>query len=634
MGLCIFNIIQRNFRNDNTIFLSIADAENELQKEEMQSFGLVYIVDLLLQNINNELRWSYHVSNDANSMTTSENETIYQFDIFITFSFPDEGSVLEQFEYLSESSYWNCRAKFLIIIIGESSESPVEISRSIIKALWEYYKISEIVILIPVEWNNSKVSKIYNNSRINLYTWKPYQSTTECAEVKNVNLVDTWVLKDSGFSENISLYNYGIPKYFYGCPLRVTAMSLPPFIIEHNTENLKFSGYDERVIHLICQTMNMSLVHVTTQPGTEIEVRMNALQDLIGGVTDVISGGYVFHPAITPFADPVESFMENIVEVYVPCGTPASRVKKISQIFKLSVWLLIGVQFILSVMVISIISNLMSKISKETALSISNSVHIVYAIMLSVSLTKLPFSNEQRLFFLMLIWYAFSLSVVFQTFFTSVLINPGINEQIRTFDELMESNLIYYCLDTIEEFMNFTSPSFYSKIKLEKRSIRQKSLHLMDYFENDNAVILGFDAITEYHLLSSLPIGIDIPKLCSLDQYVYNMKSTVYLSKGSPLLKRVNSIIRRSLETGIIEKLSRIEKQSWRKKISNITIKFTDVVIARMNIYDTGYFIFSLSHLQFIFYILGMGYVSAFLVLVAEILYFTAHFHLCKKYYS
>jgi hypothetical protein len=57
--------------------------------------------------------------------------------------------------------------------------------------------------------------------------------------------------------------------------------------------------------------------------------------------------------------------------------------------------------------------------------------------------TGQPVSDKLRLVYLLFVWYYCAVSTVFQTFFTSVLVDPGMKKQISSIDELLSSGLEY-----------------------------------------------------------------------------------------------------------------------------------------------------------------------------------------------
>jgi hypothetical protein len=62
---------------------------------------------------------------------------------------------------------------------------------------------------------------------------------------------------------------------------------------------------------------------------------------------------------------------------------------------------------------------------------------------MAVSLPKLPVNTKLRVFFLLFVWYCFAINTVFQAFFITYLVEPGYSKQIKTFDDLIQSGLMY-----------------------------------------------------------------------------------------------------------------------------------------------------------------------------------------------
>jgi hypothetical protein len=66
-----------------------------------------------------------------------------------------------------------------------------------------------------------KTTKTTEADRLNLYACVPFK-LGRCGEVKEVILLDEWVIERNGrFSENAHLYPAIVPKHFMGCPIKV-----------------------------------------------------------------------------------------------------------------------------------------------------------------------------------------------------------------------------------------------------------------------------------------------------------------------------------------------------------------------------------------------------------------------------
>ena len=117
-----------------------------------------------------------------------------------------------------------------------------------------------------------------------------------------------------------------------------------------------------------------------------------------------------------------------------------------------------------------------------------------------------------------------------------------------------------------------------------------------------------------------------ISKVCVLPNYIYRLRSTMYLKRGHPLLIPFNKVIRRMTEVGLISKW----KNDFISKLKIISVSsslnygkdiFGTKNIVADNIYEAGYFALSLSHLTVAFDILLLGCSLSLTLLIAELVY-------------
>ena len=114
--------------------------------------------------------------------------------------------------------------------------------------------------------------------------------------------------------------------------------------------------------------------------------------------------------------------------------------------------------------------------------------------------------------------------------------------------------------------------------------------------------------------------------LCTLQEDITVFMSSMYMSKGNPLLHRFDEIIPRMFEGGFFQKW-------WKDFLSSSRLddhpiddddddtKFSDFVTNELN---TDYITFSLNHLQGVFHILLIGHIFNFFVFLVEVLYYSA----------
>jgi hypothetical protein len=66
---------------------------------------------------------------------------------------------------------------------------------------------------------------VQQDDLLNLYTWFPYSSHDNCADVKNIAPLNQWVMEGEGkFVREGSLYPRKFPTNFHGCTVNLSAL--------------------------------------------------------------------------------------------------------------------------------------------------------------------------------------------------------------------------------------------------------------------------------------------------------------------------------------------------------------------------------------------------------------------------
>lgn len=143
----------------------------------------------------------------------------------------------------------------------------------------------------------------------------------------------------------------------------------------------------------------------------------------------------------------------------------------------------------------------------HTSTGILSSISMTWAVILGVSVAEIPRNNTFWTVFLAVVWYGFAISCVFQTYFTSILVNPGMNKQITTLEELYQSSFVYHYNNRTDSFVKFTDASYYSEIRLKREECLYRGSCIIDYLNNLNEAVISSRFHTEYYTLAALPPG-------------------------------------------------------------------------------------------------------------------------------
>ncbi|PSN31175.1 Ionotropic receptor 252 [Blattella germanica] len=594
---CITNIIYKHFHPGQTILTSLPTKGTQ--------------VDQILHSLHQLSLWPFHISAIGNEILDRTFEDVTKHQGYLIFTSVTEDDIIEdivnQLEEIKMSPYWNPRARFLVVSTTKSNN----IIKSMLQEMWNYYEISNVVVLVGSE----------------LYTWIPYLSHEVCTEVS------PFVIDKCGKTSlnKLLLYREKIILKYHGCPLRVMPIeTLPIYVIEYQKIGsdgkpfYNYAGVEIEYFKAVMSVLNFTVIYKPKRATDALTSRISALSNLVSGKVDIIFGGMAFHPKAFDLASPTWPIVVEVMNWYVPCGLPADRVEKLMSMFTFSVWGAIAVTFL----VCSITSWQFSRkalMENRWLRDASSSFYSVWGLTLGVTLPHQPRSSAIRLLFTFITWYCFAVNTIFQTSFTSVLVNPGVKNQIKTLKDMNSSNLVYYFKGDMDNYLNSTFPSYYMSLKIPRKECQFQESCLLEYFSKDNAAIVGYKISTEYFLLGALPASSDIPQLCSLHETINYLYFAMYQVKGNPLIESFNFVIRTMSETGLSLKLERDVKssfryQTWPHMKLDLDEKY---FIVKDNI---QFFVFRIIHMTFAFYLLSVGLAISFLLLLGELIYHAGAF--------
>jgi hypothetical protein len=202
------------------------------------------------------------------------------------------------------------------------------------------------------------------------------------------------------------------------------------------------------------------------------------------------------------------------------------------------------------------------------------------------------------------------MNTVFQAFFTSFLVSPGYVKQIASLEELALSNLIHGVDESLEKSLSSLD---YEKLELKEFVCPNHTVCLMRLFTKGDVTTMTLKIDAEYVLSYGLHVLGGSKVLCTLNQDIVTLNTIMCLTKGYPLFDKFNAVIRRCMETGLVEKY-------WSELNFNLSLKNVGSLRERdCEACSVVYFVFSLSHLKVAFLILGFGYTLCVIVLLFEL---------------
>ncbi|PSN45480.1 Ionotropic receptor 249 [Blattella germanica] len=622
---CVKHILYKHIEPipGNLVLISLPFKEYDTGQYALQYLLTTQIADYMMYSVHEELIWPLQVvfqsDNSQDQEYTDRKDGICCYIIF-AWSSDDHTNTIDSIIYqmggLATSTSWNPQALFIIALTDKVVRTPKDVTLKILRELWISYKVLNSLILINPLTESHNVFEIYS--------WFPFRDQNKCDNVQESVILDRWSIDAKGkFVEENNLLPNKIPSNLHGCPLQVAVLSIKPYseIFPTYQKDINktvyiIDGYDGNVLLMIFQVMNISL-QPTADSLTNTNVSLfqrasQALSNLMFGA-ELAVGSLPIHPVAAYYVEFTFQYQESIFKWFVPCPKPYSRLEKITRIFSIMLWITILLIFIFGSFFLWILAKYcktMKMKELQTYAKLSNCFCYLLSVTLGISVWKMPCSSALRSFFIAFIFYCFSIGIIFQTYFTSFLVNPGFHKAIKTMEDLLSSSLDYGYDEIFDFFVEGTYPK-----KASDHRIKCSQDECFHRYLKDDFATPGTDFHTKYLLLKSGSNKL----ICSLEENVVSKTSTFYLRKGSPFKEIFSKIIMHMTQGGILKKIEDDYLFKVRMEHSEIRNKFYED-----NVNNNDYFVFTTSHLQVAFYILYGGYTLSCVQFLCEILYMIA----------
>jgi hypothetical protein len=218
-----------------------------------------------------------------------------------------------QAEILYSSTSWDSRGLFCVVVTVKVPNSE-ELALSIIRELWQIGRAYNVVLVVQ------------QDDLLNLYTWSSYSSHDNCANVKNVVLINQWVMEGEGkFVREGSLYPRKSPTIFHGCTVNLSA--------------LRKSGIEDKFLSQYFLTHNITRNYISGFHYGHLALKnvLKCLRNLWDRESDMALGSLPLLVEELSNAEPIFPYFAVKVSWFFPCPKPFSRLQRIFHIFSPSV---------------------------------------------------------------------------------------------------------------------------------------------------------------------------------------------------------------------------------------------------------------------------------------------------------
>jgi hypothetical protein len=584
---------------------------------------------LILEELNKIEAWSL-LSFNANDDFKGTSPSRSNYEGYVLFSSCQDyedimKDVGHQVKKLRNTWEWNPRATFVVLVSEVREVNAQRLAEDIVAELWSS-KIVNSVVLIPLLGTNLTTDPV---NILDVYVWYPYHPTGKCPHDKHVTLRDRWVwdVRGSGyFLHNVCLFPPKIPSDLQGCPLTVSTFEFPPFIMKGSTskvdkESIIYEkGLEIQIVSEFAKNTNSSIKY-RVPPSDGGYWGWDVGIGTWNGVTGEIARSY----SDTGIADiwhrchlvkEIECLRPYFIEKARWCHLIPS-LDEPHRVFRLSLWLAFVIAYIVVSVVMWKIVKITNNISTQAAqnqayTSLPKGLLNFWAIILEQSAPNHPPDVAAiRAVFFGWVLYCWAVNTVYQVHLTNFLIDPGLQHQLSSEDDILTSGFEYSTVTS----MLFLYP--------DVNGTRYK--HLKNTVEVDLAQAqvaegtLGFlyaKFPVEYNIAFKYKDGNGVSIICKIKyEFAFNL-ITIHVPKAFPLKPKYDKVLLALLQAGLVS-------MWWEHLEYTATLEGA----RKFGSPPGEYIVLTLKHLQSAFYFLLIGYAMSVLLLFLEL-----SFHHHKRY--
>jgi hypothetical protein len=466
-----------------------------------------------------------------------------------------------------------------------------------------------------------KINDIDTGTELVVYTWFPYQSSDHCTEVNDISILDSWIISAQGhFTKNADLFPMKIRKSFNRCPMKAVVRDgknvfTTCYLNGNVSSGSDVKGLEMGLLRIILQQMNMTFVHVPTPEGFELEKQSvnNLVTAMFAKEAYIALGRVGINVLFYTSFDFTNAYVTTRLRWYVPCSVKYPRWSHILRILSVELWLVLIISIVIAVISTTILGRYSCTSERQGYKTLTSSLTIVWAVILGVSVARMPRAPSLRSLFFAWVCFSLVFSTVLQAFLITFLIDSGYKTPIRNIDELFASGIKLAYETDFGFFKQIGDEKEVSKLHKYLANCSSFDVCLHWAIDQQNVSVLLFDIRVEILYAVGVLVGENSkPLLCRLeDGVVFPFSLTMMMLHGDPLMRRVNEIIDRLIEAGLYNHWVSLELNRLKTEFRKITI------VQPLN----GYCSFNLYHMQTAFYLLLMGWCLSALCFMVEVLY-------------
>lgn len=558
----------------------------------------------LLRDINIQSRWFLQMlqTNENDNCSSQEKPSRQlreenlpryksKYVLIITDSFEN---FLVKLEHVVSSKSFDLRAKVLVYISA---------SDDIVKDVTEALRMRKIYIFLVVIPTN-------NQPKLQAYCLNLYVKAKTCGDSPKTELV--YACDKSKLITKKYIFDYGMPKDFHYCKIEAITVKYPPFVIDQKR------GFETKLIRELGTAMKINftlfLDNETTSWGSQ-DHETKEWNGRLGYVLNksAIGFGSVQYSAkiLKDFDFTTGYFYEHIIWV-VPSAEAFPQWQCLFQILTFKACLASIASYIVGTIVVYLVSFRREREAKVYK-SILDVATIQWQVYTANSTRVLPLTFQTRIVFCSVVIATLILAAVYQSSLIYPLTHTIYYEQIKTLQGILDSGLAIGGLLSYKEFFNLTSDVTSMKIynTYQNKSANDTAHYWLKAVNDDKHTATLLGEFYAKFLVANATAG-EYRNVFITKENLMFYPVHIVLPKGFPLRDRIDTIINRMIQGGLVDKwmLSYTEK-----------LKEFDTLKMFMSEYKYKMPI-TIDKIQGAFVLLIIGYLFAAVVLVLEMFFY------------
>ncbi|PSN41557.1 Ionotropic receptor 701 [Blattella germanica] len=605
---CAREVVRQHFQSSTIVVVPPVLGQNEpISKRDLGSATFPEIstlVGTVIKELSKECEWDLIVARPARKITWyvfvediwTQLATSKQFVVIVPREDFDDSTLRELCEFI----FWKPYVLVLLIFQGNVRHYKVEYDVSSAG----YCALNAIVV--------PNVPMKHEERALGLYTW--IRDENDCGMYKETLEVDKWIMEGEGrFQKNVEEF---FPEKL-ATQLRNCYVGTGRAPMGESDPREAENKYNKAFI-----LMYHAFLDIFSALGMKVESKKPTLNQVLLTSHSIkyLNRELLKKSSFGPRLKLLYPRFATNYKIYVPCKIPNSRLGNIFAVFSWSLWLLISfVTLLVVVMAKKLCKNTKHVGETRHFRSVSSCLYSVWAVIVSVSVPEQPRSKKLRVFFISWVWFCNALSFVFLAHFTSFLIEPGVEKQISTFDELKKSN---YRLLLPPDATSISDEDTSVKLREDMNnpySGERCEKNLLDCFienyRSDSKIALYAESSEVKMLTLKYKLK---DNLCAITDYNYLSHYTALMYSINTLYKHIERALQHYHEAGLTEvaegKILKVlyDEDRVAKVKENLNVDYGETEESQM------YFEFTLLHLWLSFLLLTGGHLLSFVFLILE----------------